>query len=216
MHRTVTAVRSLRSKARPAPVLAPWLFNGGHWSRCLLVAARSSHTTAHIAPCPWVCRSRPSAAPPVTSRSAHASRSRRPLRYAPGRLDREAAVGRGRPECGFAEIKVAPSSPRSKERAGQEPRHPCFVPAVFRIFRRRQNGLRPAGGKARPWRAEGRATAGRGSQADRRRMSAEGDRKGKVAVGPGRRKRMAPGFATPKRPGRGKRGLIHEEPGNAG
>ena len=46
-----------------APVLAPWLFNGGHWSRCLLVAARSSHATAHIAPCPWLCRSRPSAAP---------------------------------------------------------------------------------------------------------------------------------------------------------
>jgi len=53
----------------------------------------------------------------------HVSRSRRPLRSGrklpplQGGLVREAAVGRGRPECGFAEIKGAPSSPRSKERA---------------------------------------------------------------------------------------------------
>jgi hypothetical protein len=51
------------------------------------------------------------------------SRCRRPLRSGRSSLHsragfiREAAVGRGRPECGFAEIKGAPSSPRSKERA---------------------------------------------------------------------------------------------------
>jgi hypothetical protein len=91
-----------------------------------------SHAPAHAAPCqplPWVCRSRPSAAPSVTApsgrfRCAHASRSRKPLhcaalRSAPfqGGLIREAAVGRGRPECGFAGVIGAPSSPRSKERA---------------------------------------------------------------------------------------------------
>ena len=78
--------------------------DGGHWSRCLLVAARSSHATAHIAPCPWLCRSRPSAAPSVTAPSslfaslvpAAAADPSASLR---GGLVRGAAVGRARAEC---------------------------------------------------------------------------------------------------------------------
>lgn len=56
------AVRSLRSKAHPAPVLVPWLFGRLSASRCLLAPAHSSHGSAHIAPPAWLCRSRPSAA----------------------------------------------------------------------------------------------------------------------------------------------------------
>jgi len=60
---------SLTLRASVTPSLPPWLFNGGRWSgpsRHLLGGARSSQTPAHAAPCqplPWLCRSRPSAAP---------------------------------------------------------------------------------------------------------------------------------------------------------
>ena len=95
-----------------APSLAPWLFNGGRWSgpsRHLLGGARSSQTPAHAAPVqplPWVCRSRPSAAPSVTAPSSLLLRSCQPqpqtlalrsfLPSLQGGLVREAAVGRRR------------------------------------------------------------------------------------------------------------------------
>ena len=66
---------------------------------------------------------RPSAAPSVTAPSSLSLRSCRPqpqtlalrsfLPSLQGGLEREAAVGRRRRECGFAENKGAPSSPRS-------------------------------------------------------------------------------------------------------
>ena len=133
-----------------APSLAPWLFNGGRWSgpsRHLLGGARSSQTPAHAAPVqplPWVCRSRPSAAPSVTAPSSLLLRSCQPqpqtlalrsfLPSLQGGLVREAAVGRRRRECDFVGIKGAPSSPRSSSEGGLAPSqfqsHSCWRRAM--------------------------------------------------------------------------------------